>query len=287
MWASMSRKPGQPADDLLRQYKQILSEQSMTAGGERHPEIQVEKRVGGDPQAPPAEGLQVRRRLLRRAQRVQPQGRLLLPRQPPGHRLLRRRGRGPAARRRARACARGCSATGSASPRSSSNAAWRPRTARPGSTTLLNDGLVVLSCDLRGKKPSDRLFRKALEDLQAAGVSPHETLHVGSRMLQDIIPAKRLGMKTALFAGDKASIQATPEQLKESATRPDVLLTELESDQRKWSAHDRLCGESPNAPRVDPRPDRSSTRAGSSPVARSCARPTPSASRWSRSTASS
>ena len=27
MWASMSRKPGQPADDLLRQYKQILSEQ--------------------------------------------------------------------------------------------------------------------------------------------------------------------------------------------------------------------------------------------------------------------
>jgi hypothetical protein len=30
-----------------------------------------------------------------------------------------------------------------------------------------------------------------------------------------------------LFAGDKASLQATREQLKESATRPDVLLTEL------------------------------------------------------------
>jgi len=46
-------------------------------------------------------------------------------------------------------------------------------------------------------------------------------------MTQDIIPAKRLGMKTALFAGDKTSIQATSDQLKESATRPDVLLTEL------------------------------------------------------------
>ena len=106
----------------------------------------------------------------------------------------------------------------------------RSRRSQDGSARLdklLNDGLVVLSCDLRGKKPSDRLFRKALEELQAAGVSPHETLHVGSRMLQDIVPAKRLGMKTALFAGDKTSIQATPEQLKESATRPDVLLTEL------------------------------------------------------------
>ena len=35
-------------------------------------------------------------------------------------------------------------------------------------------------------------------------------------------------MLTALFAGDKTSLQATPEQLKEASSRPDVLLTELE-----------------------------------------------------------
>jgi FMN phosphatase YigB (HAD superfamily) len=52
-------------------------------------------------------------------------------------------------------------------------------------------------------------------------------LHVGSRISQDLLPAKRLGMKTALFAGDKVSLQATTEQLKDSASRPDVLLTEL------------------------------------------------------------
>jgi hypothetical protein len=34
-------------------------------------------------------------------------------------------------------------------------------------------------------------------------------------------------MKTGLFAGDKGSLQATPEQLKEPASRPDVLLTKL------------------------------------------------------------
>ena len=35
-------------------------------------------------------------------------------------------------------------------------------------------------------------------------------------------------MRTGLFAGDKASLQATREQMKELPTRPDVLLTELE-----------------------------------------------------------
>jgi hypothetical protein len=35
-------------------------------------------------------------------------------------------------------------------------------------------------------------------------------------------------MRTALFAADRASLQATPDQLKEASSRPDVLLTELE-----------------------------------------------------------
>jgi hypothetical protein len=35
-------------------------------------------------------------------------------------------------------------------------------------------------------------------------------------------------MRTALFAGDKGSLQATAEQLKEPLNRPDVLLTELD-----------------------------------------------------------
>jgi putative hydrolase of the HAD superfamily len=46
-------------------------------------------------------------------------------------------------------------------------------------------------------------------------------------MEQDLIPARKLGMRTALFAGDKASLRATPEQIKDQATRPDILLTDL------------------------------------------------------------
>jgi hypothetical protein len=34
-------------------------------------------------------------------------------------------------------------------------------------------------------------------------------------------------MRTALFAGDKGSLEASTGQLKEAASRPDVLVTEL------------------------------------------------------------
>jgi hypothetical protein len=47
----------------------------------------------------------------------------------------------------------------------------------------------------------------------------------------EVLPARRFGMKTALFVGDKVSLQLSPDQLKaalkEPANRPDVLLTEL------------------------------------------------------------
>jgi FMN phosphatase YigB (HAD superfamily) len=96
---------------------------------------------------------------------------------------------------------------------------------------LLDPGVRLLSYHVRGRKPSERLFRQALSALADKDIGPDAILHVGSRVAQDIQPARRLGMKTALFVGDKAALQLTPEQLKqqlrEPATRPDVLLTEL------------------------------------------------------------
>jgi FMN phosphatase YigB (HAD superfamily) len=88
--------------------------------------------------------------------------------------------------------------------------------------------LRFLSCDVHARKPSERIFRHALQQLAVQGVSPKEVLHVGSRIALDLVPARRLGMKIALFAGDRASLEATPEQLKDAAGRPDVLLTELD-----------------------------------------------------------
>jgi hypothetical protein len=92
---------------------------------------------------------------------------------------------------------------------------------------LFDRPLRALSNEQGARKPSDRLFKHFLAAASARGLEPHQVLHVGSRISQDMVPAKKLGMRTALFAGDKESLQATPEQLKDPATRPDALLTYL------------------------------------------------------------
>ena len=87
--------------------------------------------------------------------------------------------------------------------------------------------LRALSADKRARKPADALFKAALQALGEKGIRPGEVLHVGSSLTRDIGPAKKHGMRTALFAGDKYSLSAGPDQLKDPAYRPDVLVTEL------------------------------------------------------------
>lgn len=85
----------------------------------------------------------------------------------------------------------------------------------------------VISADKKARKPSDTLFKAAIAAAGAKGVAPSEVLHVGSSLTRDIGPAKKHGFRTALFAGDKASLVASPDQLKDAAFRPDALITEL------------------------------------------------------------
>lgn len=92
---------------------------------------------------------------------------------------------------------------------------------------LIDRDLRAFSCEVGGRKPSERLFKHLLTQLSSQGIAPAQVLHVGSRLTLDLAPAKKLGMRTALFAGDKESLDATPEQLKDPATRPDAMLTEL------------------------------------------------------------
>jgi FMN phosphatase YigB (HAD superfamily) len=96
-----------------------------------------------------------------------------------------------------------------------------------GLSELTDAAFHVWSCEQRGHTPSERLFRQVLSAAQTRGFGPDQVLHVGCRVANDVVPAKRLGLRTALFAGDRASLQATAEQLKEPASRPDVLLTKL------------------------------------------------------------
>lgn len=92
----------------------------------------------------------------------------------------------------------------------------------------LPEELRALSCDVRGRKPSERLFRRAVDALALRGIEPGEVLHVGSSLTRDLLPAKKLGLRTALFAGDRTSLDADRERLNERDAKPDVLLTRLE-----------------------------------------------------------
>ncbi|MDW8244609.1 MAG: HAD family hydrolase [Thermogemmata sp.] len=92
---------------------------------------------------------------------------------------------------------------------------------------LIASDLRILSAEKRARKPSETLFRAAVQALARKGLEPAEVLHVGSNLTRDIAPAKRFGFRTALFAGDRHSLVATPEQLRDPACRPDALLTEL------------------------------------------------------------
>ena len=85
----------------------------------------------------------------------------------------------------------------------------------------------VLSFQTKARKPSDLLFGAAVEAMGSIGIEPHEVLHVGSSLPRDVGPAKKWGMRTALYAGDKNSLDATGEQLKDPQYRPDALLTDL------------------------------------------------------------
>jgi FMN phosphatase YigB (HAD superfamily) len=85
----------------------------------------------------------------------------------------------------------------------------------------------VLSFAHRARKPSDTLFGATIEAMGRRGIEPEEILHVGSSLTRDLGPAKKWGMKTALYAGDRLSLSATAEQLRDPQYRPDALLTEL------------------------------------------------------------
>ena len=92
---------------------------------------------------------------------------------------------------------------------------------------LFDRPLRALSYDVGGRKPSERLFKHCLTPLASMGIVPLQVLHVGTSIVRDLAPAKKLGMRTALFTGNKDALDATKEQIKDPATRPDVLLTEL------------------------------------------------------------
>jgi FMN phosphatase YigB (HAD superfamily) len=92
---------------------------------------------------------------------------------------------------------------------------------------MFHPNAVLFSHELGIRKPSRSLFELAVERLRVAGFRPEEVLHVSCRLKTDLVPAKAVGMKTALLAAEASGLEAPLTLLRDRATRPDRLLTDL------------------------------------------------------------
>jgi FMN phosphatase YigB (HAD superfamily) len=92
---------------------------------------------------------------------------------------------------------------------------------------LFEPTLLVQSHLVGCAKPSPTLFETAVARLAQLDITPEETLVVSNRTTGDIAVAKTLGFRTALYAADKVALQFTAKDVKNPATKPDRLLTDL------------------------------------------------------------
>lgn len=93
---------------------------------------------------------------------------------------------------------------------------------------LFTSSLNTFSCAEGVRKPSKTLYLRAVDRLVKSGIEPEQILHVSSKVHDDLAVAKSLGMRTALYAAEKLGLQASSEELKDPATKPDRLITSVE-----------------------------------------------------------
>ncbi len=93
----------------------------------------------------------------------------------------------------------------------------------------LNRSLLHWSFEERMKKPGLQFYRNAWQKIESelAGIEPHMVLYAGNDMLKDIWPASELGMRTALFTGDKRSLKWRKEDDRCKDLEPDIVFTEF------------------------------------------------------------
>lgn len=227
MWNSMSRKPGAPAAYMKELFRKALTALRMAgSGGEKYPEIQTE-RVWDDIvkklfQKEYAFDAGVYGSLNEYARKIayfyhaSIQGAGAYPGAADALRLAAERG-----------VTQGLLADGQCFTPGQLRLCLRRQDPGFDPDVTIPSTLRIISADKKARKPSEALFKAAAQAAAARGLAPGEVLHVGSNLMRDVAPAKKVGFRTALFAGDRNSLAATPDQMKDPATRPDVLLTEL------------------------------------------------------------
>ena len=211
MWGSMSRKPGQPSEYLREIYKKTLDEQRLAPAPDRYPEIPTEKVWEG-----------ILKKLFQKDYKFDAgffgslneyakkvayffhaslQGTGAYPNAAAA--LTRAAGGTPGAARRRPVLHAGAAGAG-----------WRRRT-KPSAWTRSMPPANRCSRTSTGPEAVGPAVPGGRRGDGRQGIEPHEVLHVGCSLPRDVGPAKKWGMRTALFAGDRASLAATAEQLKD------------------------------------------------------------------------
>jgi FMN phosphatase YigB (HAD superfamily) len=93
---------------------------------------------------------------------------------------------------------------------------------------VFDQPLCLWSYETGVRKDSEKGFTALLAALSAKRLSPSEVLYVGSDVERDIAPAKRRGFRTALLLADSATAKVKPADLKDEKTKPNALLTAFE-----------------------------------------------------------
>jgi len=87
--------------------------------------------------------------------------------------------------------------------------------------------LIFYSYKSGHAKPSPFMFEAAAKNLRNMEISAHSVLYIGNDMLSDIYPAKMVGFKTALFAGDARSLRMREDHPKCQNISADIVISDL------------------------------------------------------------
>lgn len=87
--------------------------------------------------------------------------------------------------------------------------------------------LTVYSYQCGEAKPSETLFLHCADKLSNMGLPPESVVYVGNDMLNDIVPAAKMGWQTVLFAGDHRSLRLRRENNECRLIHPNLVITNL------------------------------------------------------------
>jgi putative hydrolase of the HAD superfamily len=87
--------------------------------------------------------------------------------------------------------------------------------------------LQVFSYREREGKPSRRLYEILAERAGAMGIAPDAVFYLGNDITKDVLPARELGFRTGLFAGDARSLRLGGLSVEEATATADAVITDL------------------------------------------------------------